>query len=123
MRRDVGFTLLEVLIALAVIAIGVMAAMRSIGVAADGIEDLRVRQVAGWVADNQLAQIRALGKFPDLGTSQGEEIMGKWHLYWRQEVKTTPNPLFRRIDVSVSAAAGADYALARLSGFAVQPLK
>jgi general secretion pathway protein I len=123
MRHHRGFTLLEVLIALAVIAIGVMAAMRAIGVAAGGIEDVEVRQVAGWMADNRLTEIRALGLFPDIGSNQGEATMGRWHLYWHEDIKTTPNPLFRRIDVSVYAASSESHALARLSGFAVKPLR
>ena len=122
MRSDVGFTLLEVLIALTIIAIGVMAAMRGISLAAGGIDEVRLRQSADWVAENRLAEIRALGQFPDLGSAQGDATMGRWTFYWRQEVKATPNPLFRRVDVSVFALPGDSHALARLSGFAVRPL-
>jgi general secretion pathway protein I len=123
MSEGRGFTLIEVLVALAIFAIGVMAALRMVGVATSGVEDLHSRLMAGWVAQNRLAEMRVAGKFLPVGTNEGEATMGGQHFVWREETRATPNPLFRRVDVSVFAAAGDTHALAQLSGFSVQPLR
>jgi general secretion pathway protein I len=121
-KRQSGFTLLEALIALAVIAIGLSAAMRAIGMATRSTAELRQRQLAHWVADNRLAEIRALGQFPGVGSEEGEAEQGGEKFRWQAEVKPTPNPLFRRVDIRVSGA-GTTTPLAQLSGFAVMPLQ
>lgn len=121
-RRPLGFTLLEVLIALAVLAIALSAAFRAVGATAGSVEGLKARMLAEWVAQNRLANIRATGAFPPLGRSDGEAEQGTLRFHWREEVKATPNPLFRRVDVSVFDSSD-QRELARLSGFAVQPLR
>lgn len=122
MHRPAGFTLLEVLIALAVVAIVLSATFRAIGATAGSVEGLHTRMLAEWVAQNRLAELRATGAFPAVGGSEGESVQGRFRLRWREEVKATPNPLFRRVDVSVFDDSGARE-LARLSGFAVQALR
>lgn len=122
MARERGFTLLEVLVALAILAIGVLAAMRATAMVTQAAGDLRDRQLANWVAQNRLAEIRAQGVFPAIGNGEGKAVQGGQAFRWRQEVSTTPNPLFRRVDVRVFAESGGN-ALAQLSGFAVQPLR
>jgi general secretion pathway protein I len=121
-RRSGGFTLLEVLIALAILAIGVLAAMRALVVVTQSAADLRDRQLAEWVAQNHLAELRALGAFPAIGTHEGVAVQAETNFRWLEEVKATPNPLFRRVDVRVFVD-GSDHALAQLSGYSVQPLK
>ena len=116
-----GFTLLETLIALAILAIGLTASMRSLMLASDSAGDLRRRQLATWVAENRLAEMRAMAEFPAVGSGTGSEILGGEEFHWRREVSQTPNALFRRVDVHVEAADG--NAQSRLVGFAVRPLK
>ncbi|MBU1235252.1 MAG: type II secretion system minor pseudopilin GspI [Gammaproteobacteria bacterium] len=123
MARGNGFTLIEVLVALVIFAVGVMATLRAMGVVITGSSEQRLRLAAGWVAENRLAEMRATGRFPPLGTNEGEETMAGQHYVWREETKATPNPLFRRVDVSVFLTEGDDHALSRLSGFAVKPLR
>lgn len=121
--RGRGFTLIEVLVALAIFAIGVMATLRAIGVAVGGADEQRSRLLAGWVAQNRLAEMRALNRFPPVGINEGDATMAGRQFFWREETKATPNPLFRRVDVSVFAKRGDSHALGRLSGFAVEPLR
>jgi general secretion pathway protein I len=121
-NRAAGFTLLEALVALAILAIGLAAAMRALGMATQSITAVRERQLAEWVAQNQLAELRVMHYFPKVGAAEGDAVQGGEKFHWREDVKATPNPLFRRVDVRVFAA-GEDSALAHLSGFAVQPLR
>jgi general secretion pathway protein I len=121
-RHRRGFTLLEVLIALAILSIGVLAAMRALVVVTQSAADLRDRQLAEWVAQNHLAELRALAVFPAIGTREGVAVQAETNFRWLEEVKATPNPLFRRVDVRVFLD-GDDHALAQLSGYSVLPLR
>lgn len=123
MRKEQGFTLIEVLVALVVFAVGVLATLRAMGVAVGGADEQKVRLLAGWVAENRLVEMRATNRFSPIGNNEGEVTMGGRQFFWREEVKATPNPLFRRVDVSVFAAQGDNHALSRLSGFSVRPLQ
>lgn len=117
-----GFTLLETLVALAILAIALSAAFRAVGATTGSAGGLRDRMLADWVAQNRLAEIRAAGTFPPIGRNQGEEEQAGQRFQWREEVKGTPNPLFRRVDVTVFDADGTR-SLSTLSGFAVQALQ
>lgn len=122
MRRQQGLTLFEVLVALAIMSVGVLAAMRALAMATHATTGLKDRQLATWIAQDRLAEIRALGQFPPIGSSEGSAVQAGQSFRWRQDVSATPNPLFRRVDVQVFSQDG-DSALAKLSGFAVQPLR
>lgn len=117
-----GFTLLETLVALAILAIALSAAFRAVGATTGSAEGLRDRLLADWVAQNRLAELRAAGTFPPLGRNEGEAEQAGQRFEWREEVKGTPNPLFRRVEVTVFDEGG-KRSLSSLSGFAVQPLQ
>ncbi|MNC92357.1 putative type II secretion system protein I precursor [compost metagenome] len=59
--RQAGFTLIEVLVALAIVSIALLAALRAAGQGTTHAGDLRARLLAGWVAENRLAEHRARG--------------------------------------------------------------
>ena len=116
-----GFTLVEVLVALAIVSIALLAALRAAGQGTNAVGELRSRLLAGWVAENRLAEHRARGDWLALGIGRGTQSQGGVAFAWREEVIATPNPAFRRVDVFVSAPAEESRALARLTGFVVQP--
>jgi general secretion pathway protein I len=101
-----GFTLLEVLVALAVTAIALGAGFR----AADAINQNAVRLEAAiaaqWCADNQLTALRLSRTFPGVGDADfacdqmGRSYPGKLI------TRPTPNPSFRRVDAVVSNEEG-----------------
>jgi general secretion pathway protein I len=115
--RSRGFTLIEVLVALAILAIALAAASRASAMMADSSAELRERLLASWVAQNRLAELQARRAWPDAGTHEGEVEQAGVQMTWRETVSTTPNQAFRRIEISVGAAGRADHALARLTGY------
>lgn len=119
-RRN-GFTLVEVLVALAIISIALLAALRVAGGGTNSVGELRGRLLAGWVAEDLLAEQRARGDWPSPGILSGMQRQGGLEYSWREEVLTTPNSAFRRVDIRVFAATGGDHALAHLTGFVVRP--
>ncbi|NIE66380.1 type II secretion system minor pseudopilin GspI [Burkholderia sp. Ax-1719] len=98
-----GFTMIEVLVALAIIAVALAASMRAVGNLATSEADLHQRLLAGWSADNVLAQLRLTHAWPALGVTQFDCSEGNLALVCTESVSSTPNPLFRRVEISVTA--------------------
>ena len=112
-----GFTLVEILVALAIVAVALAAGMRALTQAADGASALNARTLALWVAQNVLARAQLAAPSPPPGSTRGEEVQAAATFEWHATITPTPNPAFRRIDITVSAPDAPDYALAQLSGF------
>lgn len=117
-----GFTLLETLVALAIIALALGSAMRAIGSTASAAGHLRDHTLATWIAENRLAEMRARQAWPPIGQRQGRSDMGGSTFLWTEIVSGTPNPLFRRVDIEVFDASD-NTPINRMSGFAVRPLR
>ena len=115
-----GFTLIEVLVALAIVAVALLAAIRAAGAMAQTNAELRLRLLAQLSADNRIAELRSAGAFPALGTRASACPQGRTPLHCVEEVKSTPNPLFRRVEVRVYASPEADARLAELVGILPQ---
>ncbi len=114
-----GFTLIEVLIAMTIAAVALMAAIRATASLAVNSADLRARTLAQWSAENRLAQIRIAKEWPTLGRRQFDCSQANVTLVCREDVFQTPNPLFRRVEIGVFAEDGA-FRLARLVGFSTR---
>lgn len=112
--RPRGFTLLETLVALAIIGIAMAAAaMRSTYFAVDTADDLRIRSAATWVAQNVVNQLLASQAFPEPGASSGKAVQGNREFLWQQEVSTTPNYSFRRVEIKVFTAERPNFIISR----------
>jgi general secretion pathway protein I len=116
-----GFTLIEVLIALAIVAIALLAALRAAGAGTIDVEEMRARLLGGWVAENLLAEQRARGDWLPPGIQRGASRQGGRDFAWREEITSTPHPAFRRVDIAVFVAPDDTRVVARLTGFIVQP--
>jgi general secretion pathway protein I len=119
--KHAGFTLIEVLIALAILAIALTAAMRAASVATDSANETKLRTLATWIAQNRIAEINALSvtSLPSVGESNGRQAMANIEFEWKQKISNTPNTAFRKVEVQVLRP-GNDQWLANLSGFVVK---
>jgi general secretion pathway protein I len=116
-----GFTLVEILVALAILAVALAAGMRAVAQATDGATLMKQRTLALWVAQNRLALVQLAAAWPALGTREGDAVEAGARFVWRETVTGTPNPSFRKIEIAVVDPAVPDYALARISGYVGQP--
>ncbi|WP_287368633.1 type II secretion system minor pseudopilin GspI [Thauera sp.] len=115
-----GFSLLENLIALAIIAVALSAAVRAGTQATDTSDALAQGTLARWVAQNRLAELRVRPVPPPLGRSDGEALQGRYRFRWEQTVTATAVPAWRAIDIVVRDAGG--HPRAHLAGHVlVQP--
>ncbi len=106
MTRRRGFTLVEVLVALAVVAVALGAGLRASGVLVDNAQRLSDVIVAEWCADNQLTGLRLERIFPGVGDADFNcEQLGRSYP-GKLVTRSTPNPGFRRVDAVVSDSAG-----------------
>jgi general secretion pathway protein I len=112
-----GFTLLEVLIALAILAIALAAIVRASGSAVGTAITLKERTLAMWVAQNRLEEEMALRAFPGTGVKEGEASQAGEPFKWRETVSETPEPRFRRIEIEVFPSGDESRAAARLIGY------
>lgn len=100
-HRSAGFTLLEVLVALVIVGTALGASLRAVGSLTQNSSDLRAAMMATWSAENRLAQIRLAHEWPALGQRRFDCAQGELRLVCEENVSTTPNPFFRRVEVSV----------------------
>lgn len=120
-RAQRGFTLLESLVALAILAVALAAALRASAASTVHVEQMRTRLLADWVAQNRLARDMASNAFPNGGDqADGDETQAGVRLLWHEEVKATPNPAFRRVEITVFAPDDPKHVLRRLVGFLTQ---
>lgn len=120
-RYCAGFTLLELIVALAVITV-VMAALHTTGQAASrGGGYLEERTLASWIAANELARLRLGGGWPELGELEGEVTMAHREWRWHARILPTPDPGVRRAELTVSLLLdGTSADRASLTGFLTQ---
>ena|GEM_PF-254086 len=115
-RSQTGFTLIEVLIALAVVALALLALARAASVQVQTFDALRERTLAGWVAENVLADTRVMAPPPGAGRSDGRVTLAGRDWRWRRDIQPTPDSDILRIDVQVFLGASTAPS-ATLSGF------
>lgn len=105
-RSSGGFTLLEVLVALAIVAVTLLAAMRAAGSVGDNATRYRTAVLAEQCAQNLLIEQRLHKVFPSVGQSTNICVQAGTPFTVLMNVLPTPNPNFRRVQVTVRDASG-----------------
>jgi len=120
-RRQAGFTLLEVLVALVIVALGLMAAFGQVNQTLTVSSRLRDKTLAHWVALNEMTRLRLVNEFPPIGSRSDEIEMSR--VNWRFTIKVVKTPLdaLRRVDISVAFADRPDAVVTTLTGFIGRP--
>lgn len=120
LRLSRGFTLLEVMIALAVLAIALAAVIDKTIESGVNVSYLRDRTLAHWVAENKLAEMQAMDEWRE-GRQTGKTDFAGRTWYWEVEALTTPARQLRRVVIRVSEQEGGANPISTLNGFLLNP--
>lgn len=105
LRKSRGFTLVEVMVALAVVAVALPALLFTLYQQIDGTEYLRERSMAQWVASNKLSELRLLvarDRTLSVREAAGESEQAGRTWYWWIDIQGTEIPRFYRVEIRVS---------------------
>ncbi len=116
-----GFTLIEVLVAMTILAVGVSALVGSSGSSAFRSSVLREKEVGRWVASNHLTTLQSLPAWPNPGAKNTETEMLKQRWYINTRVRKLSDADLRRIDVEVRLKPDASSYIYSVTGFMGNP--
>ncbi|MFO1432225.1 MAG: type II secretion system minor pseudopilin GspI [Candidatus Competibacteraceae bacterium] len=100
-RRQCGFTLLEVMVALAVLALTLGAMIKAGGASARNVALLRDQTLASWVALNKVNETLLQREWPEPGSRADTVTLGNREWYWEVRIGKTSDPELRRVEVAV----------------------
>ena len=118
-HRQLGMTLIEVMVALAVFA---LAALAAVNVATEHMRSLSYieqKTVALWIANNHLTQLHLEKKIPRIGDTKGDIEYAGQTWYWQQTGIKTPDPEFRMVRIRILSSKDSKSALAELTSYMV----
>lgn len=121
-KKSSGFTLIEVMVALTIIAISLGALLSTSGTQAYSATYLKQKTLAHWVALNELAQLSTENTFPDTGESKGSTSMANHDWYWtRKTTKLADSNNRREVVFTVYLDEQRKQNLTSLTGYAYAP--
>lgn len=120
LQQNTGFTLIEVMVALTIIAISLGALLNTSGTQANSATYLKQKTLAHWVAANELAQVRIAKEFPGRGDKKGSTVMANHEWFWVRTTKETEDKDAREVTFKVYADKERTNNLTTLIGYATR---
>jgi len=120
-RRQAGFTLVEVMVALSIVALSLLGIAASMNQMIDTANAMHERTYASWIAQNKIAELRLANEQIEVSTTSGEIDYANATWAWSADVSETGIEGFFRVDVSVSLAES-EYIIRTVTGFIGDPL-
>jgi general secretion pathway protein I len=111
-----GFTLIEVLVAMAILVVAIAAANRASSMAINHSIEIRQRILADMVAQNRLSSHLVNGDW-GAGVYSGTSVQAGIPFSWNEVITNTPNPAFMKVVVTVHESNQPSHQLRRLVGF------
>jgi general secretion pathway protein I len=121
MKTSRGFTLIEVMVAMAIASLGLAAVAASVSQMIDAGTSMQQRTYASWIAQNKIAEMRLANVIPEVSESSGDTIFANREWLWRATVSDTGVENLFRVDVQVGLADG-DESIRTVSGFIGEPV-
>lgn len=115
-----GFTLVEVMVALAIAALSLAAVAAAVSQMVDAANAMQERTYAAWIAHNKIAEMRLANVLPEVSESSGDVTYAGRDWRWEAVVSETGVENLFRVDVTVSAA-GVEDPIRTVSGFIGEP--
>ena len=116
-QKTKGFTLIEVLIAMAIFAYAAVSLLSNMTNYQVSQVNSSQRTVAHWVAMNRVAEVRLDKKWPNVGVTRGTAEMANTTWYWLQTVSKTTEKELRQIEVEVRLLEDDENATTRFVAF------
>jgi len=112
-----AFTLIEIMVALAIIALTMGAIIENTTASTRNALYLQEKTIATWIAMNQISLVRARREWTSVSNKKGEVEMANREWIWKMQILKTDDPNMRRLNVDVYLADNDTQALASMSGF------
>lgn len=119
-RHCRGFTLIEILVALAVLAISLFAIIKMSSENVANTAHVRDKTIAQWTALNLLTEMQVQKSWPTIGAANGQQEMAGRDWYWTSLISQTSDADVRKVEISVLHSSD-DNALVTLSGYIAKP--
>ena len=121
MTRSRGFTLIEVMVALTIVAFSLTAVAASMNQMIDAANAMRERTYASWIAQNKIVEMRLANTVPEVNTTSGDVDYANSTWSWRAVVSETGIENFMRVDVSITHL-DSEYTIRTVTGFIGEPV-
>jgi len=116
-----AFTLVEVMVALAIIALSLTAVSAKMGRMIDTSNSMRERTYASWIAQNKITELRLINELPEVSATSGEVEYANTTWRWRAVISESGIENLFRVDVAVSYEDGDDI-IRSVTGFIGEPV-
>jgi general secretion pathway protein I len=121
MFKQTGFALIEVMVAVAILAFSLTALVKIVGQTSNTLSYLEQKTYAQWVAINLINEIEVERTWPKIGKTRGEETMAGIDFFWEIVSSNTDSKDLRRIDIKIKKERIDEDSLYSLTAFVHQP--